>query len=241
MPERPRGRLTVGVFAATAFLGASLLFVAEPLVAKLVAPRLRWVGDGLEHQLAVLPGAAARGLRLRAPVRPRGSVDLAACAPTWSCSRCRSSPFRGRLPPMRPRRRMTSPALWLLRTLAVRGRAAVRRGGHHRTAAAAVVLLERPTGARGPVLPVRREQPGQLRRSAGLSRCSIEPHLTWPPSGVVVASASWCSCAAHRGVRTVGRRSKQSVRVGRWPEAPAARPPPVTVLRWTSLAFLPSG
>ena len=40
VPERARGRgrLTVGVFAVTAFLGASLLFLAEPMVAKLLLP-----------------------------------------------------------------------------------------------------------------------------------------------------------------------------------------------------------
>ena len=149
----PRGAWIAVLFARPAFLGAALLFLVQPLVAKLMLPDFRRVGHGVEHQLAVLPAAAAPRLRLR----PRHHRRLGA---RWQprlhsrATAARSSPRRSRSP--------STPLRALARRRAVAaadadpdGRPALPGPVGNRTAAAALVLLVRRPARRRPLLPVR--------------------------------------------------------------------------------------
>lgn len=117
-PERTRGRLTAAVFAGTAFLGASLLFLAEPLVAKLLLPDFGgsatvWSTSSLFFQLLLLAAYGYCHLSTRR-LGPRGQPGLqllVLVVPAVS------------LPLVLPQNAAPgpdgAPAFWLLRTLAV--------------------------------------------------------------------------------------------------------------------------
>lgn len=52
------------VYSTTVFLNAALLFIIEPMVAKMILPFLGGKPGGLEHKSDVLPGVPSGGLRL---------------------------------------------------------------------------------------------------------------------------------------------------------------------------------
>src|SRR5689334_14993282 len=116
--KRARGRLTAAVFAGTAFLGASLLFLSEPMVAKLLLPDFGgsvtvWSTSSLFFQLLLLVAYGYCHLSTRRLGR-RGQPGLQLLVlilPAVS------------LPLVLPHNAAPgpddAPALWLLRTLAV--------------------------------------------------------------------------------------------------------------------------
>ena len=91
---------TTLLFAVTLFTSASLVFVVEPMFGKMVLPPPGRHSRRLEHLHGVLPGRAARWLRVRAPADgtrfrlahagrpPRGRCFS---PPSWRC-RCRCRP-----------------------------------------------------------------------------------------------------------------------------------------------------
>ena len=94
------------VFALTMLVSAALLFVVQPMIAKMVLPLLGGSPGGLEHLHGLLPGGPAGRLRLRArddgaargPPPGGRARRVARCSPSPSC-RLRIPPERLRSPP----------------------------------------------------------------------------------------------------------------------------------------------
>jgi hypothetical protein len=171
------GRALLAVFAFAILASAGLLFVAEPMAAKLVLPSLGgapavWNGCMLFFQAALLAGYLYAHLLSRLAARTQFAVHavvLAASAAALPVTLLRALPDPGGHAPM----------AWLLMALAGGDRAAVLRDRGHRASLAALVFHDRPSGREGPVLPVRRQQP---RLARGPSRLPV-PHRAATAAG----------------------------------------------------------
>ena len=152
---------TVALFGTVAFTGAALLFLIEPVVAKMALPRLGgspavWNTSLMFFQIVLLVGygyahLSTQRLGLRAQVTVH-AVALAApllvlpiALPHWS-------------PPG-----ASAPIPWLLGLLVVTVGPSVLRGQHGESPYPALVLGPRASTLRRPVLPLRG---GQRRKPA---------------------------------------------------------------------------
>ena len=159
--------LILGVFTATLFLSALLLFSVQPMFAKMVLPQARRLAVGVGGVDVLLPGGAAGRLLLRACAQPlsrraldRPLVHLAVLA------RRRAGAADRPAGESRPSRRRAMPTL-ADRHAGARRRPAVFRGLGQRAAAAGLVRPHRPSARQRPLLPLWRLQPRQPA-----SRCS---------------------------------------------------------------------
>ena len=64
--SRLKSDSALALFAFTVFVSATLMFLVEPMVARMVLPVAGGVADGVEHVRRVLPGDASCGLLVRA-------------------------------------------------------------------------------------------------------------------------------------------------------------------------------
>ena len=234
-------------FALTMFVSAALLFLVQPMIAKMVLPLLGGTPAVWNTCMVFFQAAAAGRLRLRPrdddPARgPRARrslhVGLLLLRPR---SLLPIGIPRGRGPRSPP---AGNPSLWLLGLLAVAVGPAVLRGLDHRPAAPALVRRDRPPRRRRPVLPLRGEQPRQHARPARLparssSRTSASARRAalWAGGyGVLVLADRWR--ARRRSGARRGASGEADGRGGRC--AGAARPGLGRRLRWVGLAFVPS-
>ncbi|RNM11624.1 fused MFS/spermidine synthase [Nocardioides pocheonensis] len=229
---------TRALFTLTAFFGAALLFVVQPMVARLLLPSYGgsatvWSTSSLFFQVLLLTSyfyVHVSRTRLRPRVQPLVHAALVAVPLTV-------------LPVVLPAGAAPgdgSPVLWLLRTLTLM-----------------VGLPFLVVGTAGPVLQawfaetadVRSHDPYFLFAASNLGSFGgllaypflIEPHvslhtqrLAWSWGFVAFAALTvGCAVVATRGAsRTPERRDEAA--------GPKGRVPARTLLRWTLLAFLPA-
>jgi hypothetical protein len=229
---------TRALFTLTAFFGAALLFVVQPMVARLLLPSYGgsatvWSTSSLFFQVLLLTSylyVHVSRTRLRPWVQPPVHAALVAVplAVLPVALPTNAAPGDG------------SPVLWLLRTLTVM-----------------VGLPFLLVGTAGPVLQawfaetadVRSHDPYFLFAASNLGSFGgllaypflIEPHvslhaqrLAWSWGfGAFAVLTVGCAVVARRGAsRTLQRRDD--------PAGPHSRVPARTLLRWTVLAFLPA-
>lgn len=239
VPVRPSGWARAALFGTTAFVGASLLFVVQPLVAKLILPSYGgsatvWSTSSLFFQVLLLMAygyAHWSTSRLGARWQPKAHlvVLLLPLVALPLAIPADAAPSEG-----------ASPVLWLLRTL--------------------VLVIGLPfavVATTGPLLQRwyswgdhrRSEDPYFLFAASNLGSFGgllaypllIEPNLTlaaqrtWWSGGFFVFIVLAATCAL--SVRRSPRRTPDPVAA---PVPPTVRPGRAQVLTWTALAFLPS-
>ena len=173
------------------------------------APAARRRACGLEHLSRVLPGRAARRLRLRARCRRLAVAPPPAGAPRGARPRSAGGPAgRGG----RPRRRPSgaNPTAWLLQDARRVDRPAVPRALGERAGPAELVLRHDPPAGGVPLVPVRGEQ----RREPG-RRSLAYPTLVEP----LLPLRARVSCG--RAPTRSTRRSSSAARVRTWRALPA--------------------
>jgi hypothetical protein len=233
--------MQLAAFSSTLLLGAALLFVVQPMVAKMVLPRLGgsasvWVTCMLFFQALLLAGYAYAHA-LRRWLRPRGqiAVHLAmVAAAAWA-----SLPLR--VPPGWEEPGDHTPVLWLLALLA-------------RTVGPPFLVL----ASTGPLLQAWFSRTGHphagdpyflyaasnLGSLAGLLAYPLllEPLLPLARGGLASQSGLWSAgyalCAL--GLLVTGLLARREAAPGVEPSPTAPAPSLPTGLRWLLLAFLPS-
>ena len=219
---------TTVLFALTAFLGAALLFVVQPMVTRFVLPRFGgsatvWSTSSLFFQVVLLLGyvyvhVATNRLRRRAQIWVHLVVLL---VPLLA------------LPVAAPAMGGEGgyPAIRLLAHPHGDDRAAVRGAVDDGAAGPALVLVDAGRPQRRPVLPLRGEQPRQLRGPARVP-AGHRAGADAGPAAHRVVSGVRRAARARRGVRGRGRplarprvRRRGGTRRSRARRCPAARPP----------------
>ena len=182
--------LILGVFTATLFVSAVLLFSVQPMFAKMVLPKLGgspsvWAVSMCFFQAVLLAGYCyahllSRYLPLRwIPARPSGG-------PRAGHARAANRPLR------EPRRAAGRRRLRLAdRDARSRRRTAVFRRLGQRAAAAGVVRPHRPSARERPLLPLWRLQSRQPHRASRLSDRDRALQRPRPPGRRSGPRASW--------------------------------------------------
>lgn len=237
-PEQPRGAWIAVLFVGTSLLGAALLFMVQPLAAKLILPSYGgsatvWSTSSLFFQVLLLVGyvyAHVSSRRLGAWWQPRVHL-LVLLVPVMFLPVA--------LPVDAAPAADTSPTLWLLRTLTL------MIGVPYLVLSATGPLIQRwYAWSRGP----RAEDPYFLFAGSNLGSfigllCYpfvVEPLLTLPQQrwmwtiglGVFLALMATCALVVRAPRQAVGEKEAAT-------EAEAA-PPASQVIVWCALAFLPS-
>ena len=197
-PLARSGRVLLGTYAVTVFLGAALLFFVQPMVSKMLLPHLGGSPSVWNTCMVLLPGDAAAWLSLRALAgaavrrRARRRRSTAPCSAPPRCSAAR--------PDVAGAAGRRQPGAVAARHARRHGRPAVLRDLGDGAAAAALVLPDQPPG-RAPTL-ISSTPPAMPAASWRCSpiRCAVEPHLRlfdqsrWWALGLVALAAGIALC-----------------------------------------------
>ena len=236
--RRAAGSVLLAGFTASLFLSAFLLFSVQPVVSRMLLPRLGgspavWNTCVCFFQAALLLGYGYAHF-VAGRLQPRAQLVLHALV--LASGPRRAAAFIGRGCATRRRRPDR---------LAAGAPSACGRGAfccHRRDGAAAATLVQpnHPSASAGPLLPVRRQQLRQPARSSELSRADRDntgPFRTGADSGRPALPSPplpWWLAASRRNATRRPRLRQRSV------VETAALTSKAERLRWVVLAFVPS-
>ncbi|MEI9891266.1 MAG: hypothetical protein WDN45_12600 [Caulobacteraceae bacterium] len=183
--------IPAALFAGAVFVSAGLVFLVEPMIARMVLPLLGgslavWNTSLAFFQAALLAGYAyAHGLQRVRGLKAQMAIHVAALALAALALPLRISEVFG--PPS-----LDQPALWLLGVLTVSVGAPFAVLSAHRAPVAGLVRAAQPgrAGGRGPLYPLCRQQSSAACWPWSPIRCWWNPCCGWEPRPWRGASAT---------------------------------------------------